>query len=130
MSLLHQFTHFFKQHDLLPPKAPLLLAVSGGIDSVVVCELCSQAGFPFAIAHCNFGLRGAESERDELFVSRLADKYGVEKFIHRFGTETFAENSGFPYRRQRVPCVTSGLASCGLKKVFPIPLLPIMRMTI
>ena len=91
MSLLHQFTHFFKQHDLLPPKAPLLLAVSGGIDSVVVCELCSQAGFPFAIAHCNFGLRGAESERDELFVSRLADKYGVEKFIHRFGTETFAE---------------------------------------
>lgn len=70
----------------------LLLAVSGGVDSVVLCEMCSQAGYNFSIAHCNFQLRGAESDADELFVSELAKKYGVKYFVEKFDTEKYASD--------------------------------------
>src|SRR5688572_12370104 len=69
----------------------LLLAVSGGVDSVVLCELCKQAGYDFEIAHCNFQLRGEESERDEMFVRGLGEKYKVDVKVKKFDTERFAE---------------------------------------
>ncbi|MCU7552187.1 tRNA lysidine(34) synthetase TilS [Chitinophagaceae bacterium LB-8] len=69
----------------------MLLAVSGGVDSTVLCQLCHEAGFSFSIAHCNFGLRGEESIRDEVFVSTLAEKYKVPLYLNRFNTKDFAE---------------------------------------
>lgn len=60
MSLLLKFQHYIKKENLFHPKDKLLLAVSGGVDSVVLCELCKQAGYDFVIAHCNFQLRGEE----------------------------------------------------------------------
>lgn len=81
--------HITDQH-LFSPKDTLLLAVSGGVDSVVLCELCKQARYDFIIAHCNFQLRGAESERDEQFVKQLGEKYGVEVKVKRFDTEQYA----------------------------------------
>ncbi|MGB5006476.1 MAG: ATP-binding protein, partial [Ferruginibacter sp.] len=74
-------------------KDKLLLAVSGGVDSVVLCELCKQAGYDFIIAHCNFQLRGAESERDEKFVQELGKKYNVEVLIKKFDTSTYASEN-------------------------------------
>ncbi|MDQ6755509.1 MAG: tRNA lysidine(34) synthetase TilS [Bacteroidota bacterium] len=91
MDLLQKFTEFIKKENLFQPKDKLLLAVSGGVDSIVLCELCKQAGFDFVIAHCNFTLRGEESERDEKFVSDLAKKYNVEIFVKKFETEKYAE---------------------------------------
>ena len=91
MQLLQKFINFIKKENLFQPKDKLLLAVSGGVDSVVLCELCKQSGFDFAIAHCNFKLRGEESERDEKFVRELAEKYGVEIFVKEFETEKYAE---------------------------------------
>jgi tRNA(Ile)-lysidine synthase len=85
MGLLEKFianTNFQQHH--------LLLAVSGGIDSVVLCELCHQAGYTFTIAHCNFQLRAEESDRDEAFVQQLGNKYGVPVLIKKFDTETHA----------------------------------------
>ncbi len=79
-----------KQH---PRTARYLLAVSGGMDSVALCALAAEEGLQFAIAHCNFGLRGEESERDEAFVRRLGERYGVEIFVKRFDTETLARES-------------------------------------
>jgi tRNA(Ile)-lysidine synthase len=67
-----------------------LIAVSGGIDSTVLCHLCHEAGFPFSIAHCNFGLRGEESTRDEAFVTSLANKYQVPFYLNRFQTSAYA----------------------------------------
>ena len=58
MSLLQRFVEYIKNENLFQKRDQLLLAVSGGVDSVVLCELCSQTGFNFEIAHCNFQLRG------------------------------------------------------------------------
>jgi tRNA(Ile)-lysidine synthase len=93
MDLLKEFNQYIKQQNLFQPKDKLLLAVSGGVDSVVLCELCKQAGFDFVIAHCNFQLRGAESERDENFVKELGKKYTVEVLVKKFDTEKYAEEN-------------------------------------
>jgi tRNA(Ile)-lysidine synthase len=69
----------------------LLLAVSGGIDSMVLVHLCHQLNLDFAIAHCNFQLRGEESNEDEAFVKSRVEKMQVPVFIERFDTQTFAD---------------------------------------
>ena len=93
MHLLQKFIEFIKKENLFQPKDKLLLAVSGGVDSVVLCELCKQSGYNFVMAHCNFKLRGEESDRDEQFVRELSEKYGVELFIKIFETEKYAEEN-------------------------------------
>ena len=91
MNLLEKFKEYIKQQHLFQPKDKLLLAVSGGVDSIVLCELCKQADYDFAIAHCNFQLRGEESERDEKFVRTMAEKYAVEIFVEKFDTTAIAK---------------------------------------
>lgn len=59
---------------------------------MVLCELSKAAGLNFAIVHCNFGLRGEESMRDEAFVQSLGERYGAEVFVQRFDTKAFAES--------------------------------------
>lgn len=93
MNLLKEFEQYIKQQNLFNAKDKLLLAVSGGVDSVVLCELCRLAGFDFMIAHCNFQLRAAESERDENFVRELGKKYAVEVFVKKFDTEKYAADN-------------------------------------
>src|ERR1035437_871542 len=93
MNLLKKFTDFIKKENLFQQKDKLLLAVSGGVDSVVLCELCKLAGYDFVIAHCNFQLRGEESKRDEQFVRELTKKYNVEIFVKKFDTEKYAEEN-------------------------------------
>jgi tRNA(Ile)-lysidine synthase len=90
MSLLQRFNDIIQQQHLFLPKDKLLLAVSGGVDSVVLCELCKLSGYDFIIAHCNFQLRGEESERDETFVKKLGENYNVKVVVKRFETETYA----------------------------------------
>lgn len=90
-SLSEKFIEFNTSKRLANRKKKILLAVSGGIDSVVMCSLFHQVKYPFAIAHCNFQLRGNESDADEKFVSDLAKKYGVEVFIKKFDTTKYAE---------------------------------------
>ncbi len=90
MSLLKRFVDYIQVEHLFAAKDILLLAVSGGVDSVVLVELCHQAGYDFVIAHGNFQLRSAESERDEQFVRGLGKKYGKEVLVKRFDTTTYA----------------------------------------
>ena len=89
-NLLTTFREFIQKENLFTTNDRLLLAVSGGVDSVVLCELCKQAGFDFAIAHCNFQLRDEESDEDETFVQSLAIQYGVPFLLNRFETSTLA----------------------------------------
>lgn len=86
----------FQQHwektfpQLSTGNCRLLLAVSGGVDSVVLADLVARSGFDFRIAHCNFQLRGGESERDEQFVRALGVQYGKEVLVQRFDTAAYA----------------------------------------
>ena len=73
----------------------ILLAVSGGVDSMVMCDLFLQK-FPstqLCIAHCNFHLRGKESERDAIFVTEFAKKRNIEFFIKSFDTVFYADSN-------------------------------------
>ena len=85
------FTAFIKKEKLFLPNEKILLAVSGGIDSMVMCHLFHQAGFNFDLAHCNYQLRGSESNEDEEFVKAVALKYKVHLYSIRFDTAPFAE---------------------------------------
>ncbi|MEJ6791175.1 MAG: tRNA lysidine(34) synthetase TilS [Lacinutrix sp.] len=71
----------------------LLLAVSGGLDSVVLTHLCKEAKLDIAIAHCNFNLRDKESNGDEAFVLNLAKSLDLEAFIQHFDTNTYAQEN-------------------------------------
>ncbi len=90
MNLLKLFQDTIKDKDLFHKDAFLILAVSGGMDSVVLTELCKQAGYSCAIAHCNFKLRGDESERDENFVKDLAAQKEFPLFLKSFDTKAYA----------------------------------------
>ena len=68
----------------------LLLAVSGGIDSMVLVYLFKQLQFDFAVAHCNFQLRGNESNGDEDFVESICDSFSIPLFVQKFDAKQFA----------------------------------------
>jgi tRNA(Ile)-lysidine synthase len=95
MNLAERFILNWQQKfpQLSPENCKLVLAVSGGIDSIVLVDLIAKAGFDFVIAHCNFQLRGAESVRDEAFVRSLENDYEKEVLVKKFDTAQFAEES-------------------------------------
>ncbi len=86
------FTNFIEQNNLFAKDDKILLAVSGGKDSVLMAHLFKQAGYNFSIAHCNFNLRGEESLRDQNFVSALADELNVPFYFINFDTKTYAND--------------------------------------
>ncbi len=90
MDLLQRFKDFISAKDLFHAKDKLLLAISGGVDSTVLCHLCKEAGFDFSIAHCNFQLRGEDSDRDEQFVKELAGQFNVAFYVKHFDTKAIA----------------------------------------
>jgi tRNA(Ile)-lysidine synthase len=89
-NLLSTFQNVLKKFQV-SQKDRLLLAVSGGMDSVVLATLSSMAGLDFGIAHANFQLRGEESTRDEEFVRNLAIQLGKPFVTKKFDTIRFAE---------------------------------------
>ena len=72
-------------------KRRFFIAVSGGIDSMVLVHLFQTIGFPFAILHCNFQLRGKESDGDMEFVRNYADKFDIPWSIGNFETKAYAK---------------------------------------
>lgn len=92
MDLFQAFANHWKEKlaGTVNPDSLLLLAISGGIDSVVLAHLIARSGFKFEMAHMNFQLRGAESERDELFVRKLAQQLEVKLHVQRVDTTIFA----------------------------------------
>lgn len=71
----------------------LLLAISGGIDSMVMIHILKSLGYTISIAHCNFGLRGEESIDDEKFVAGYAHANNIPYFVIRFDTQRFADDA-------------------------------------
>ena len=85
-------THIANRLDFLN-HSKLLIAISGGIDSVVLTHLCDKLGLNISLAHCNFNLRGKESDGDEDFVLELAESLDLEVFVQRFDTEVYAQDN-------------------------------------
>jgi len=89
--VIRKFTSYIEENDLFNPGNRILLAVSGGLDSIVMTELFQQSGNPVGIAHCNFQLRGDESDGDEEFVQKIAKKFDIPFFTKRFPTSSYAK---------------------------------------
>ena len=88
--MLRRVTTYIRQHGLLDRSKPVLVAVSGGADSVSLLDVLLQAGYTCVAAHCNFALRGAESDRDEAFVRDLCAQWNVALEVIRFDTYSYA----------------------------------------
>lgn len=88
--LEQDFLAFINDNHLFDTSKRVLLAVSGGLDSMVMAELTHRIKQPFAIAHVNFGLRGADSDADALFVGNKAADYGVPFHLTHFDTAALA----------------------------------------
>ncbi|GAB2541996.1 tRNA lysidine(34) synthetase TilS [Spirosoma aerophilum] len=86
-----EFLGFINDNQLFGPTERVLLAVSGGVDSVAMAHLFYQVGQPFAMAHVNFSMRASESDTDAIFVENMARRYGVPFHTIRFNTSEFAQ---------------------------------------
>lgn len=87
---LKQFKDFIEQQQLFAIGSKILLAVSGGKDSVLMLHLFYEAGMDIGIAHCNFNLRGEEAKRDEDFVRSLSNRLNLPFYLTQFDTKKYA----------------------------------------
>ena len=92
--LTDRFQSYVERHGLFSRDDRILLTVSGGVDSMVMLSLFVRGGYEVGVAHCNFQLRGAESDEDEVLVEEEARKYGVEFYNKRFETAAEMERTG------------------------------------
>ncbi len=92
--MLKEFEEFIHSGKLFEKQDKILLAVSGGRDSVAMADLFIRAGYQCAIAHCNFKLRGRESDEDEVFTKKLAENYNCDFYTKSFPTEEYAQEKG------------------------------------
>ncbi|MDX2306117.1 MAG: tRNA lysidine(34) synthetase TilS [Microscillaceae bacterium] len=88
--MIDRFEAYIQSQKLIQWGDKILIGVSGGLDSIVLSHIFSQTSYSFAIAHCNFQLRGKESEADAVFVKNLAHQYQVSYFEKVFPTKTLA----------------------------------------
>src|SRR5690606_19115832 len=94
MNVQERFVQYLRAQALCAPEDHILLAVSGGKDSVLMTHLFVNAGYHIGIAHCNFRLRGEASDADEALVRELADELGVPCYVTAFDTEAYAGQQG------------------------------------
>jgi tRNA(Ile)-lysidine synthase len=85
----NEFNAYLENRKLLSPKDKVLLGVSGGMDSMVMMLLFHRAGIPIGIAHCNFQLRGSDSDADETLAKRVSAELGAPCYTKHFDTEAY-----------------------------------------
>ena len=88
--MIDKLKRFIKEKNLLDQHDRILVAASGGLDSMVLLHLLKQLDIEVAVAHCNFQLRGQDSDEDEDFVRIHCDKINVPFFCKRFDTNNYA----------------------------------------
>jgi len=91
--MISEFKRFISENNLITPGDKILLAVSGGIDSMVMTYLFHQLGYKIGIAHCNFSLRARESDKDEELVRQYASENNIHFHSTRFETKAYARKN-------------------------------------
>ena len=94
MTLIEAFQRYIDENNLVTHDDRILLTVSGGVDSMVMLSLFVRCGYAVGVAHCNFQLRGAESDEDEVLVREEAARCGVPFYNRRFETAAEMERTG------------------------------------
>lgn len=92
--MLEEFQAYINRYHLIAEGEKVILALSGGIDSMVLADLLLKTKVDFVAAHCNFHLRGEESDGDEKFVRDYAERNGIQCFVKHFETEKYAAEQG------------------------------------
>ena len=92
--MLDEFKRYIAVHNLAKAGDKILVAVSGGVDSMVMTHLFLELGYNIGLAHCNFSLRGRESDSDEKLVIKYATDHNIPFFSTRFDTKTYARKKG------------------------------------
>ena len=91
MDLPSRFQRFIEENNLVQQDDRILLAISGGVDSMVLAYLFWKLGYPIGLAHCNFQLRGTDSTEDEVFLEAWAKEKNIPFYSIRFDTEKLAK---------------------------------------
>jgi len=92
--MLNDFLRYIEENKLAGKDDKILLAVSGGIDSMVMADLFFKTGFDAGIAHCNFCLRGKESDKDEELVRKFSVANKIPFFSKKFNTKAYSKKMG------------------------------------
>ena len=93
-ALLKSFEKYVERHELFSHKDKILLTVSGGVDSMVMLSIFVRLGYDVGVAHCNFCLRGEESDQDTEMVEKECEKLGIRCHSKRFDTIGEMERTG------------------------------------
>ncbi len=92
--MLNNFIKYISDNNLFSKQDKIILTVSGGADSITMLDLFSKANFSFAIAHCNFNLRGNDSVKDAEFVEALSKKHNAPFYTISFDTINYSKENG------------------------------------
>ena len=88
--MLNKVSKFIDENELLSHEELHVVALSGGSDSVALLHILKQLGYRVEAAHCNFHLRGLESDKDEIFVRNLCDSLDIKLHLVHFKPEDYA----------------------------------------
>lgn len=90
--MIQRIQNYIQQHHLANTGTPILVACSGGVDSMVLIDVLLKLNYKIAIAHCNFQLRGEESDEDKKFVEQFAQQNNVVFHTIKFDTKSFKKD--------------------------------------
>ena len=99
--LISRFQAAFR-HFGLSSERPVLLALSGGSDSMALFHLLRESEIPFVAAHVNYGLRAQDSEKDARFCGEVCQRFGIPFFLHTCSPETFSGGSGIQEKAREI----------------------------
>ncbi len=91
MELLADFRQFIRENRLIGSNSKLLIAISGGVDSIALCHLLNQCEYDVCWAHCNFQLRDEASDKDQALVELLSTRWDIKLHTRRFETDRIAK---------------------------------------
>ncbi len=90
--IIQKFQNIISNYYKVEKGSPIIAAVSGGADSMVLFHLLVESKIKFIVAHCNFSLRGKESDADEQFVKSTCKEFGIKFLLKRFDTKAYAQS--------------------------------------